>query len=206
MKKRHLLLVLLAALTLPAMAQNNTPLERAIQRQMANYPAATLADYYKLFFQDAFGPGHLMADTARAAAYLRAELQQVQTDPDPGPEYAATGYRGRYYRVNLSVIAQGKVPFSTFLSAFVQSAQTYTLPSIEEWSAEWAEIQSAIRTLNPQVPNYEADSIAIQALLSSGRYAAHHSAAYNAAYHPHYRLIERRIFEQQILPLLAPKQ
>ena len=32
--------------------------------------------------------------------------------------------------------------------------------------------------------------------------AVHHSEAYNQTYRPHYRIVERNIFEQQLKPLL----
>ena len=32
--------------------------------------------------------------------------------------------------------------------------------------------------------------------------AIHHSHAYNTAYHPHYRIVERGIFEKEIKPKL----
>lgn len=34
-------------------------------------------------------------------------------------------------------------------------------------------------------------------------YATSHSVDYREAYHPHYRIIERSIFEREILPLLS---
>ena len=49
----------------------------AIGQQMADYPESTLKDIYKNFFQDAFGPGHLMSGDAdaeeRMKEYLRRE-------------------------------------------------------------------------------------------------------------------------------------
>lgn len=52
------------------------------------------------------------------------------------------------------------------------------------------------------LPDFEADSEAIRALLKEGQYASHHSRQYENAYHPHYRLIEREIFEKELLPLI----
>ena len=52
------------------------------------------------------------------------------------------------------------------------------------------------------LPDFEADSEAIRALLKEGQYASHHSRQYENAYHPHYRLIEKGIFEKELLPLI----
>ena len=178
----------------------------AIVQQMANYPASTLKDVYKNFFQDAFGPGHLMSDapdaTERMASYLRSECEEAKADKDVSPYYVKTGWHGRFYRVNLSVVNDGKVPFDTFLNAFVESARNFTLPSIDDWSKEWTEIEKVFVSCGYKVPDYKADSKAIKALLKEGKYASHHSQAYNDAYHPHYRLIEASIFEEQLRPLI----
>lgn len=36
---------------------------KAIEEQMNTYPESTLKDIYKSFFQDAFGPGHLIPES-----------------------------------------------------------------------------------------------------------------------------------------------
>ena len=41
----------------------------------------------------------------------------------------------------------------------------------------------------PDIPDLQEDKARIDDLLASGQYAYHHSAAYHAAYHPHYRII-----------------
>lgn len=181
-------------------------MKQALNQQMKDYPASTLKDVYKNFFQDAFGPGHLMTDAPdaidRMANYLRSECKEAKREADLCPYYVKTGWHGRFYRVNLSVINDGKVPFDTFLDAFIESARNFTLPSVNDWSMEWAEIERVFISCGYKVPYYEADSKAIKSLLREGKYASHHSEEYNEAYHPHYRLIEKSIFEQRLLPLI----
>lgn len=178
----------------------------AIAIQMKDYPQSTLKDVYKNFFQDAFGPGHLMSDAEdaqeRMTNYLRNECESTKTDVDPSPYYVKSGWHGRFYRVNLSVINEGKVPFDVFLSAFMESARNFVLPEIEDWSKEWAVIEEVFKERGYEVPGFSEDSTAISNLLKSGEYASHHSEQYEKAYHPHYRLIEKNIFEDKILPLL----
>ena len=178
----------------------------AIAIQMKDYPQSTLKDVYKNFFQDAFGPGHLMSDAVdaqeRMTNYLRSECESAKTDVDPSPYYVKSGWHGRFYRVNLSVINEGKVPFDVFLSAFMESARNFVLPEIEDWSKEWAMIEEVFKERGYEVPGFSEDSTAISNLLKSGEYASHHSEQYEKAYHPHYRLIEKSIFEDKILPLL----
>lgn len=207
MKKLFLLIALLA-LQLPLCAQDfdRGAIRTAIQKQLSDYPESTLKDIYKNFFQDAFGPGHLMSTAENAEQgmrnYLSRETEEAKTDIDPSPAYVATGWHGRFYRVNLSVINSGQVPYETFFGAFLKSARQFVLPEIPEWAKEWAVILEEVRNLNLSFPDMEADAQAIQELLAKGEYASHHSRAYEEAYHPHYRLIEARTFEQEILPLL----
>jgi hypothetical protein len=50
--------------------------------------------------------------------------------------------------------------------------------------------------------NVAEDRAEIEALIQGGDYVMHHSQRFNDYYQPHYRIIERNIFETEILPLL----
>lgn len=54
--------------------------------------------------------------------------------------------------------------------------------------------------MNLNLPDYSSDKVAIDSLLDAGKYVMHHSRAYGVAYHPHYRILRRDIFEKEILP------
>lgn len=192
---------------LSARAQTDTAaVSRAIGYQTKTYPASTLKDIYKSFFQDAFGPGHLMGDDMSAVSnaidYLRGECQIAREETSLCPEYEDAGTTGRFVRVNLSVITSDKVPFDIFADAFIRSAKSFRLPDIDDWKHRWAEIEEIIYRKGLSLKDMDKDAADIHSLLESGRYASHHSRAYEQAYHPHYRLIERSIFEAEILPLL----
>ena len=45
----------------------------------------------------------------------------------------------------------------------------------------------------------------IDSILTVGRYAISHSPEYREAYRPHYRIVERSIFEREILPQIEQK-
>ncbi len=181
-------------------------IREAIVRQMTDYPKSTLLDIYKNFFQDAFGPGHLMGQgddvRGRMRAYIEQECAIAAEDAVAGPDYEQTGWHGRFYRVSLSVINDGKVSLDQFLDAFVESATRFTLPEVSEWRKEWKAILREVRRCGYDIPGLKADKAAIDAILAQGQYASHHSETYNDAYHPHYRLIEAGIFEKRLLPLL----
>ncbi|MBO5663527.1 MAG: hypothetical protein J6R95_01945 [Bacteroidales bacterium] len=201
MRKYLLLIILLLVAPLVDMqAVNKKHVRFAVSRQMQQYPASTLQDIYKNFFQDRFGPGHIVADTARAGAYLREELKQVKHLDVP--MYEASGERVAYYRVSLAAIKSGLVSYEVFFSAFIRSVTALPGVDVSDWAKEWASIEKIIRSMSLDLPNYEEDARAIEALLAQGYYAVHHSKAYNLHYQPHYRLIEKKIFEKEILPLL----
>lgn len=174
--------------------------------QMERYPQSTLKDLYKAFFQDAFGPGHLMSKAENATDsmknYLLRECEVAKSDVSVCELYEKTGWHGRFYRVDLSVINEGIIPFDVFLNAFLESAESFSLPDLDQWKQEWAVIEGEIHKMYPDLPGYEADKAGIDELLESGHYASHHSEEYNKAYHPHYRLIEKGIFEKEIIPYI----
>jgi hypothetical protein len=173
---------------------------QAVSRQMDAYPKSTLKDIYKLFFQDRYGPGHIINDTAAAGRYLLDELNSYSTIT--GEIAEPTGWQHNFYRVNLSVIKNELIPYELFFDAFIRSVNEIEPVPVEEWKKEWSRIEKTVKSMALPLPDYEKDCREIENRLQEGKYAGHHSEAYNEAYTPHYRIISRRIFEEEILPLL----
>lgn len=167
----------------------------AVDRQLKDYPQSTLQDIYKSFFQDEFGPGHIVSDTASARAYLRSELAAMERNNLPYYEPAGCGKN--FFRVNLAVITDGLITEDEFFDAFVESAGSFSLPSVDEWKPKWDII---LQYVPADLPGYNQDKARIDSVLSAGEYAIHHSRRYNDAYRPHYRIISKRIFETKLLP------
>lgn len=163
------------------------------------YPEATLQDVYKGSFQDYFGPAHLLTDRKAVRNYIEYELSKADTLG--GEYYEPCGWRGQYLRVNLSVIADSILPIEDFIDAFMASAQGEPTLS-QEWVDEWSMIQHTVKQLYPQLTHFTTDSAHIAQQLSEGNYVMHHSRAFNQHYHPHYRIIRKEFFEQQILPAI----
>ena len=174
----------------------------SVERQMKMYPHSTLRDLYKNYFQDYFGPGHIIADNSSADRYLRSELKNSSSFE--GADYEPTGYKGRFYRVNLSVIADGRVPYEVYFDAFVRSVNGIKPIANDIWQQEWAKIDSVIQVMGvlPQSEATDADRAMISKMLGEGNVVMHHSEEFSKHYQPHYRIIERSIFEQEILPLI----
>ena len=174
---------------------------QAIKRQLKTYPESTLQDVYKSFYQDHFGPGHMIADTASARQYLMYELSQMTEKP--AIYYEPTGRKGRFVRVYLSAVADNLITADKLLGAFVRSANMIQ-ESSNDWAAEWSQIEEIIIKNDIKVNGFEADTALLREA-SRQHQAIHHSRAYNAAYHPHYRIVERSIFEKELKPLIDGK-
>ena len=55
-----------------------------------------------------------------------------------------------------------------------------------------------------QMPGYEQDKAQLEEMLAThGDVAVRHSSSFNKHYAPHYRIVERSIFETEILPFIA---
>ncbi|MDR1762925.1 MAG: hypothetical protein LBR64_03055 [Dysgonamonadaceae bacterium] len=174
--------------------------EDSVRHQLSVYPESRLQDIYKNFFQDRFGPGHLISDTVAAAGYLREELLASEVDLNT-PIIEQTGWEGNYFRVSLDVVKIGVVSEEEFMNCFIESANSAAKATPEAWKKEWSKILKIIEKMNLALPDFEADKAKIQKVLASGDFAMHHSEAFERAYHPHYRIIKREIYEQKIMPL-----
>ena len=165
-----------------------------------------MVDLYKNYFQDAFGPGHLIPDTTQAGIYLDRELKQPGwTDMLP---YQALGINHDYYRINLRFVKEGIIPRDTLLLAMVESATLARSPDMESWKKEWNEVLAVIKKVKPNLPEMETDEKLITQVFSEGNVVMHHSRHYEETYHPHYRIIHRSVFErwkEKYLNLKIPK-
>ena len=197
--KRIILFLSLLASVLSLSAQE---VESFVRRQMAVYPQSRLLDIYKSCFQDFMGAEHLVHDAAQARAYLEKEIAETRLDSvPPRAYYELCGPSGRYVRVDLRCVVEGLIGVDALFEAFVQG-NGRKHPSQRQWRREWRKMVREIDRMALPLKNYAADRQFIDSLLSAGRYAISHSPEYRAAYHPHYRIVERRLFENHIKPRL----
>ena len=174
-----------------------------VQKQMETYPKSRLLDIYKSCFQDYMGAEHLVSDRQRVKAYLDEELQSSSLDSLMTWLYEPCGVDGRYVRVSIRAIKEGLIKEDMLLDAFIRSANTSERPSIESWRDRWHVIIGTIEQMQLQLPNFAKDKQFIESILSAGKYAISHSPEYREAYHPHYRIVEKGIFEREIKPLIT---
>ena len=176
--------------------------EVRLSEYMQRYPEAQLVDVYKYCFQDVYGPGHLIKDSAACAEAIAEELEFVDVADKRFPDWEYAGIEGSYVRVNLSVIKDGRVPLNRFVEMLMRGAKVPKPMPIYDWQGNWMKLQKILNSMRQRPLNFDEDATMIHALLDQGQYAAHHSRHFNDAYGPHYRLIRRDIFEQEMMPLL----
>lgn len=173
-------------------------LRMAVEWQLATYPESTLQDIYKAFYQEHFGPEHMISDTERVGNYLKSELSLMGKDRSR-VYFESIGVEGNYVRVYLDVITDGLITPDQLLQAFVESANAGKEPTTS-WACKWDAIVEVVDEIKP-VFGAEERELLRQASINGQ--AVHHSRAYNATYHPHYRIVERTIFENVLKPLIC---
>ena len=177
-----------------------------VYKQLQTYPQLRLLDLYKSCFQDYMGAEHLVSDRQRVKAYLDEELNTTSLDDLMPWYYEPCGIDSSYYRVSIKTIKEGFITEDQLLDAFIRSANSETRPSVESWSDRWHMIIGTIDQMKLDMPNYQEDKQLIDSVLSVGKYAISHSPDYREAYNPHYRIIERSIFEKEIKHLIESKK
>ena len=198
MRKFLLIFVLTCSLNLFGQTIDTIAMRSAIERQLTTYPESTLQDIYKSFYQEHFGPGHIISDTASARRYLMLELSEM--GETPSPYFEPTGSQGDYVRVYLSAIADSLISAEQLLDAFVRSANLWQAPTVN-WMEKWEAIVSIILANKIELEGFETD-LPLLTEAARNNQAVHHSRRYNEAYHPHYRIVERGIFERELYPAL----
>ena len=199
MKKLLLAVFLSCSFCLFGQSFDTLSIRAAIEHQLTAYPESTLQDVYKSFYQDRFGPGHMISDTASARSYLMRELSEMSETS--AVYYEPIGSEGRYVRVYLSAVADSLITAEQLLDAFVNSANTDKGEN-KEWEAEWNCIVGVITKHGIILNDFDKD-VAMLNEASRNCQAVHHSRAYNEAYHPHYRIVERSIFENELRSLMV---
>jgi hypothetical protein len=188
--------LLFIILLTPFFPQNNdeAAIRNFIREELKYYPEAHLRDIYKNYFQDAYGPGHIIPDTSIAGAYLDEELKNAVWKDTL--LWQALGTNHDYYRINLILVKNGRIPRSVMLEGLRESVPLARKPDIESWKKEWNSVVEVIGKMGLHFPEMQADKETIRELLDSGDVVMHHSRHYRETYHPHYRIVHKSVFER----------
>ena len=198
MKKR----VLLFACLMVSLFLSAQDIDSFVHKQLESYPQSRLLDIYKSCFQEYMGAEHLVSDRQKVKAYLDEELATTSSDALMLWYYEPCGIDGNYVRVSLRVIKENLISEELLLDAFIRSANGGNRPSLESWKDRWHVIIGTVDQMGLNLPQYAEDKQFLDSILSMGKYAISHSPEYRDAYRPHYRIVERGIFEREIKPLI----
>jgi hypothetical protein len=168
-------------------AGNQDELRAAITEHIQAYPLSTLKDIYKSFYQDNFGPGHLLQDTIAAWDYLVEEVSQMKSNGNYLAEPCGLGKN--FVRVPLDVVKDSLFDIAVFYKAFVESSKSFSIPDISQWQEQWEDILEVIEGMDLNLSNFEQDKKEISEMLDRGEAVVHHSRIYAENYDPHYRLM-----------------
>jgi hypothetical protein len=198
--KKLMVMMAMMAMCLGACTENSDSkrIEVAVRTLISQYPQATLQDVYKSFYQERFGPGHMIPNVENARNYLMSETEQATENT--GAYYEPTGSEGKYVRIYLNAVSDGKISAEQLLDAFVESAN-HVEPRNDKWADEWNEIVGVIEEKNiPVTMSKELKQLLKEC--SEKEEAVHHSETYEKAYRPHYRIVEHNIFEKNLKAML----
>ena len=172
--------------------------------QLNNHPKQTLQDVYKSCYQDEYGPGHLISNESSAMNSLLQEINTIEKDYNPITLYENTGLNGNYLRVDLTLIQKNIIPFFVLFKALTISANIGAKKSDENWSLIWTDIVEQIKNseLKNKFENFDKDAEILYNISISDDKVVHHSDIYENTYHPHYRIIEKNVFEKYIKPFI----
>ncbi len=171
----------------------NDKIKKLIKSEFELHPKAQLIDYYKLFFQGTFGPGHIISNKSSAIKFLRNELEESSFFEKI--DYQDISYINEFYRVNLIVINKGMITFDDFLDAFFMSAKLKNEINHKEWLEEWVNIEQQILLMKIPMENIEKQSEELRKIIENKELVSH-SNIYRSAYSPHYRLINAEQFKR----------
>ena len=195
--KKSLYLLLTLTLLLGCRAEHQD-IRDAIERQRNDYPQSTVQDVYKSFYQAHFGAEHMISDTAAVRAYLLYEVEVAAADSVINPYYEPVGANSAYVRVYLRGVNEGLLTAEQLADAFIRSAKPSDMPQ-QAWADEWSRIVQTMRETGWEIDDEEC---AMLTEAAQNNYAVHHSQAYRNAYHPHYRIVRKDIFDNEFKHLI----
>ena len=134
--------------------------------------------------------------------YILEEINTMEKDYNPPTLFEQTGLDGNYIRVDLTLVKDGTIPFFILFKALLISADIGSKKTDEGWADIWSSIVDEIKNSSLEFPNFEEDIKNLDNISKSEDKVVHHSDLYENTYHPHYRIIEKNVFEKYIKPFI----
>jgi uridine kinase/predicted membrane protein len=160
-----------------------------VKSQVALYPKAQGIDILKAIYQNEFGPGHLITDTAQIKKYIMDELETVSaSDADPVEPIG-----NDLSRLHLHVIKSKGLSPDTYQKLFLLTA-VRTRGSRENFLRKAAVLQRMCR--EREIPiSEDSVSAAVEMWNAGDGGLFRHSDSFRENYHPAYRVVEKQLCE-----------
>lgn len=158
------------------------------------YPKMQPQDAVKLIFQHEFGPGHMITDNKKALKTLEQEIASLSSSGNE-PLYESIG--NGLCRLNLRPCLKKGIPLKDILFLFLDTAK-----SVQGDKKQFLKkLQLLEQMANRDETPFFAAELDYYLILyrEKGCPAVHHSAIYNASYHPAYRIV----FQKKLKDYLA---
>ena len=159
--------------------------------QLSKYPAAQAVDLLKLLFQGEFGPGHLIADSAKSKRFLAQEYADLRSTGQDFAEPIGFGF----CRLHLGAMDSHGISLETLHRIFELSAL-----SQHGTNEGFADKVAALKELC-QEKALPFDKKEINRLCDESPALFRHSEAFRRAYSPAYRVVKEEYC--RYIPLLA---
>lgn len=161
-------------------------LKQILIQHARRYPLMEPTDAVKLVYQNEFGGGHLIKDTAACMAYLKREYETIARNPDmPLLEEIGNGI----VRVNLAALPEDQL--DRLGELFIRSAAAHkgTLPRFLE------KLNVLCQLTNAGCFAFDMDALEtyLTAYKTAGYPPVSHSEAYRNTYHPAYRIVQEKL-------------
>jgi hypothetical protein len=160
--------------------------DRILAEQISRYPLLQLQDLYKLIHQGALGSEHAVEDEESARRWLREEVQNLQEGPQE-PLIDPISPSGDIVRINLRPYLRSGKDLDSLLAAFIKTANEYR-GSVEVLRRSWAYARRMASEGSLPFKIEEMDAFLVR-MAKDGFPAVHHSAVYEEAYRPAYRVV-----------------
>lgn len=157
-------------------------LQKILSHHASCYPLMQPTDAVKLIYQNEFGGGHLIRDTASCLEYLHREYAQV-TKEQAVSLYEPIG--NGLIRVNLAALELEELP--RLGEAFIRSAAAHT-GTLESFHTKLQILRDLCTEGIFSFSIIELDAYLSQ-YAQAGFPMVSHSEAYRSAYHPAYRIV-----------------
>jgi hypothetical protein len=166
-------------------------------REFVLFPKANLIDYYKLFYQGTFGPGHIIKDRKSAYDYLLIELKECSKTEIPFLQDIS--FINPYCRVSVEVIEKKMIDIDAYFDLLLESCNVQRILTPIEWNEAWMDIENILFQILPKLNEPENVELIHDNLYGDKLPMFRHSELFRDTYLPHYRLIRKDLIPSHIL-------